>query len=127
VEPTVATPPALPQFDANVRQRLALTNPGGVVAINLNCSGTANAFNLVWASPPKSARRFAVNDFFYLGELPEVVAGKSDITALFRPSSASPPSVRRSSSAPSRIWHLATPETVVPRLGGTAPIGAPCL
>ena len=42
-EPTVATPPAAPQFDANVIQSLALTNPGGVVAIKLNCTGTSAA------------------------------------------------------------------------------------
>lgn len=82
-EPTVGDPPAAPTFDANVIQSLELTNVTNVVAIKLVCSGSSDAFNLVWASPPKSAGRFAVNDFFYLGELPEVVAGKADITALF--------------------------------------------
>ena len=37
----------------------------------------------MWASPPKSAGRFAVNDFYYLGELPEIVGGKANITALY--------------------------------------------
>ena len=82
-EPAVNTPPAIPAFDPNVVQALELTNPGGVVAIKLTCSGSSDAFNLVWAAAPQSAGRFAVNDYRYLGELPEVVSGKADITALY--------------------------------------------
>ena len=82
-EPSVATPPAVPLFEANVVKGIELTNPGGVVAINLTCSGTSAAFNLVWATPPKSAGRFRPQDYFYLGELPAVVGGKADITALY--------------------------------------------
>jgi hypothetical protein len=82
-EPAVNTPPPVPAFDSNVVQGIELTNPGGVVAIKLTCSGTSDAFNLVWATPPKSAGRFRPSDYFYLGELPEVVGGKADITALY--------------------------------------------
>ena len=82
-EPAVNTPPSVPAFDSNVVQGLELTNPGGVVAIKLTCSGSSDAFNLVWATPPKSAGRFRPSDYFYLGELPEVVSGKADITALY--------------------------------------------
>ena len=82
-EPSVATPPAVPLFESNVVKGIELTNPGGVVAINLTCSGTSQAFNLVWATPPKSAGRFRPQDYFYLGELPAVVGGKADITALY--------------------------------------------
>ena len=82
-EPTVATPPAVPAFESNVVNGIELTNPGGVVAIKLACAGDSAAFNLVWASPPQSAGRFAVNDFYYLGELPEIVGGKANITALY--------------------------------------------
>jgi hypothetical protein len=70
-------------FESNVVQSLTLTNPGGVVAIKLNCTGTSAAFNLVWGSPPKSAGGFAVNDFSYLGELPAVESGAANITALY--------------------------------------------
>jgi hypothetical protein len=82
-EPTVTTPPAVPAFESNVVKGLELTNPGGAVAINLTCSGTSQAFNLVWATPPKSAGRFRPSDYYYLGELPAVVGGKADITALY--------------------------------------------
>ena len=82
-EPAVDTPPAIPAFDPNVVQGLELTNPGGVVAIKLTCSGTSDAFNLVWGTPPKSAGQFRPKDYYYLGELPEVVTGKADLTALY--------------------------------------------
>jgi hypothetical protein len=82
-EPTVATPPAVPQFDGNVITGLELTNPGGVVAINLAATGTSAAFNLVWGAPPQSAGCFAVNNFRYLGELPAVESGKANLTALY--------------------------------------------
>ncbi len=82
-EPAVTTPPAVPAFDPNVVQALELTNPSGVVAIKLTCTGSSDAFNLVWATPPKSAGQFRSSDYYYLGELPEVVSGKADITALY--------------------------------------------
>jgi len=82
-EPAVNTPSPVPAFDSNVVKGLELTNPGGAVAIKLTCSGTSDAFNLVWATPPKSAGRFRPSDYYYLGELPEVVSGKADITALY--------------------------------------------
>ena len=82
-EPAVDTPPAIPAFDPNVVQGLELTNPGGVAAIKLTCSGTSDAFNLVWGTPPKSAGQFRPKDYYYLGELPEVVSSKADITALY--------------------------------------------
>jgi hypothetical protein len=82
-ESSVNSPPAVPAFDSNVVQGLELTNPSGVVAIKLACSGSSAAFNLVWASPPKSAGRFNVDDYYYLGQLPEVASGKANITALY--------------------------------------------
>jgi len=82
-EPAVNTPPAVPAFESNVVNGLELTNPGGVVAIKLTCSGSSDAFNLVWATPPKSAGRFRPKDYYYLGELPEVASGKANITALY--------------------------------------------
>ena len=82
-EPTVNSPPDRPTFDANVAQSLELTNPGGVPAVKLTCSGTSAAFNLVWAcSPQKSGTRRAAS-WRLLGELPEVVAGKADLTSLY--------------------------------------------
>jgi hypothetical protein len=82
-EPTVGDPPAAPAFDANVIQSLELTNVGNVVAIKLVCSGSSDAFNLVWAAAPQSPGRFSEPEFFYLGELPEVQSGKATITALY--------------------------------------------
>ena len=82
-EPTVATPPAVPAFEANVVNAIELTNPGGAVAINLAATGTSAAFNLVWGAPPQSAGCFAVNNFRYLGELPAVESGKANLTALY--------------------------------------------
>lgn len=82
-EPQVAVPPTAPSFDSNVVQSLELTNTSGTVAIKVVCSGSSDAFNLIYAAPPKSAGRFAVNDFYFLGELPEVSGGKADLTALY--------------------------------------------
>ncbi len=82
-EPMVDTPPAVPAFASNVVKGLELTNPGGVVTIRLICSGSSPAFNLVWATPPKNPGRFRVRDYYYLGQLPAVVGGKADITALY--------------------------------------------
>ncbi len=82
-EPTVGDPPVAPTFDANVIQSIELTNVTNVVAIKLVCSGSSDAFNLVWAAAPQSAGRFSMPNFCYLGELPEVQTGKSDITALY--------------------------------------------
>lgn len=82
-EPTVTTPPAIPSFDANVVTGLELTNPGGVVAIKLTASGTSGAFNIVSATPPLSQGRGRAYMLNELGELPEVVAGKADITSLY--------------------------------------------
>ena len=102
-EPTVGDPPAAPTFDANVIQSLELTNVTNVVAIKLVCSGSSDAFNLVWAAAPQSPGRFAVPDFNYLGELPEVADRQGrHHGALRQRSSALRPSARRCSSAPSR-------------------------
>jgi hypothetical protein len=82
-EPAVGDPPAVPQFAANVVQSLELTNVSNVVAIKLVCSGSSDAFNLVWAAAPQSPGRSASPEFNYLGELPEVQSGKSNITSLY--------------------------------------------
>ena len=82
-EPAVANPPVVPTFDPNIIQSLELTNVSNVVSLKLVCSGSSDAFNLVWATPPQSPGRYALHDFNYLGELPEVVSGKADITSLY--------------------------------------------
>jgi hypothetical protein len=82
-EPAVGDPPAVPAFDANVVQSLELTNVSNVVAIKLVCSGSSDAFNLVWAAAPQSPGRLATPAFNYLGELPEIQSGKANITSLF--------------------------------------------
>ena len=90
-EPAETEPPAIPAFDANIIQSLAITNPGGVVALNLNCSGTSGAFNTVWATSPKSAGCRVTNDFYFLGTLPAVAGGKSNITSLYTAKFGAPP------------------------------------
>ena len=63
--------------------RLELLNPAGVPSIKLVCSGSSDAFNLVWAAAPQNSGTRRAMNLNYLGELPEVVAGKSDITTLY--------------------------------------------
>jgi len=82
-EPAVVTPPEKPTFDANVAQSLELTNTAGTVAIKLVCAGSSDSFNLVRAAAPQNSGTRRPMSIRYLGELPEVVAGKSDITALY--------------------------------------------
>ena len=82
-EPAVTTPNPKPTFDANVAASLELLNPAGVPSIKLVCSGSSDAFNLVWAAAPQNSGTRRPMNLNYLGELPEVVAGKSDITTLY--------------------------------------------
>jgi hypothetical protein len=82
-EPAVNDPPAKSTFDPNVVAALELTSPGGVPALKLTCSGTSDAFNLIWAAPVQKSGTRRMITRRLLGELPEVVAGKADITALF--------------------------------------------
>jgi hypothetical protein len=82
-EPVASVPPAHPTFDANVCQSLEITNVAGVVAIKLVCAGSSDSFNLVRACAPQNSGTRRPGSIRYLGELPEVVAGKSDITALY--------------------------------------------
>ena len=82
-EPAVVTPPEKPTFDPNVAQSLELTNTAGTVAIKLVCAGSSDSFNLVRAAAPQNSGTRRPMSIRYLGELPEVVAGKSDLTALY--------------------------------------------
>ncbi len=82
-EPTVTTPPARPTFDNNITQSLELTNPAGVPAIKLVCSGSSSAFNFVWAAAPQNPGTRRPINWNYLAQLPEVVGGKADITSLY--------------------------------------------
>jgi len=82
-EPAVVTPPEKPTFDANVAQSLELTNTAGTVAIKLVCAGSSDSFNLVRAAAPQNSGTRRPMSIRYLGEMPEVVAGKADITALY--------------------------------------------
>jgi hypothetical protein len=82
-EPAVTTPPAKPTFDANVAKSLEITNTSGTIALKLVCSGSSDSFNLVRACAPQNSGTRRPGSLRYLGELPEVVAGKSDLTALY--------------------------------------------
>jgi len=82
-EPSVSAPPAKPAFDPNVCQSLELLNTAGVITIKLVCTGSSDAFNLVRGCAPQNSGTRRPGSIRYLGELPEVVAGKADITALY--------------------------------------------
>ena len=82
-EPTVSDPPAYPTFDPNVTQSLEITNVTNVIAIKLVCAGSSDSFNLVRACAPQNSGTRRPGSIRYLGELPEVTAGKSDITAIY--------------------------------------------
>jgi hypothetical protein len=82
-EPTVSDPPAKPVFDPNVVQSLELTNVTNVIAIKLVCAGSSDAFNIVRACAPQNSGARRPISWRNLGELPEIVGGKADITALY--------------------------------------------
>jgi len=82
-EPTVNAPPDAVTWDANITQSLELTNVSNVVALKLVCSGSSDAFNLVSAAAPQKTGVRSSVKLNYLGELPEVVSGKADITSLY--------------------------------------------
>jgi hypothetical protein len=82
-EPAVTDPPAKPAFDTNVTTGLEVTHLSNVVAIKLTCSGSSDAFNLVRACSPMKSGTRRPGSIRYLGELPEIVGGKADITALY--------------------------------------------
>ncbi len=82
-EPHINDPAAKPVFEANVTQSLELTNVVNVIAIKLVCSGSSAAFNVVRAAPPQKSGTRRPITFRVLGELPEVVGGKADITSLY--------------------------------------------
>ncbi len=82
-EPPLNAPAAKPQWDANVTQGLELTNPGGVPALKLTCSGTSAAFNVIRAAAPQKSGTRRPMSLRIIGELPEVVTGKADITSLY--------------------------------------------
>ncbi len=82
-EPTISAPTDKPTFEANVTQSLELTNTAGVIAIKLVCSGSSSAFNVVRGAPPQNSGTRRPITFRVLGELPEIVGGKADITSLY--------------------------------------------
>jgi hypothetical protein len=82
-EPAVTSPPAKPTFDPNITTGLTITNTGGTIALKLTCSGTSAAFCLVRACSPMNSGTRRPGSIRFLGELPEVAGGLSDITALY--------------------------------------------
>ena len=82
-EPAINAPADRPTFDSNVCQSLELTNVSNVIALKLVCSGSSDAFNLVWGCAPQKSGTRRPLSWRYLGELPEVVSGKADLTTLY--------------------------------------------
>ena len=82
-EPTLSTPAPKPAFDPNVCTGLELTNVAGVVALKMTCTGSSDAFNILRAAAPQKTGTRRPLSLRVLGELPEIVAGKADFTALY--------------------------------------------
>ena len=82
-EPALTTPSDRPTFDANIATGLELTNVSNNVAVKLTCSGSSGAFNEVWACAPQNSGTRRPLSWRRLGELPAVVGGKADLTALY--------------------------------------------
>jgi len=82
-EPTLSTPSTKPTFDPNIVNGLELTNLAGVIAIKMTCTGSSDAFNIIRAAAPQNTGTRRAISLRVLGELPEVVTGKADITTLY--------------------------------------------
>ena len=82
-EPALTAPAPRPTFDHNVTQALELTHVSNTVAIKLTCSGSSDAFNLVYAAPPQNSGTRRPITLRLLGELPAVVGGVSNLTSLY--------------------------------------------
>ena len=51
--------------------------------MKLSCAGSSDSFNLIRACAPQNSGTRRPGSIRYLGELPEVTAGFSDITAIY--------------------------------------------
>ena len=91
----VAVPPPYPNFSANPVGDLAITNTGGVIALNLPVASTPAQYTLVYGTAPCSPGMSFPPRFYFLGLLPGPVAGVSDITTLYVARFGVPPVSRR--------------------------------
>ena len=79
----VMVPPAPVTLPALVPSALEITNTIGVIAIKLVCGDDPTEYTVIRAAAPQSAGVNVCNDYRVLGECPQPVLGKSDITALY--------------------------------------------
>jgi hypothetical protein len=79
----VVVPPDYPNFSLNPVGDLAITNTGGVIALQLPVPTAPARYTLVHGTAPCSPGVSFPPRFYFLGLLPDPVAGLSDITALY--------------------------------------------
>ena len=89
------SPPAQVSFPTLVPSALEITNTQGVIAIKLVCGDDPTEYTLIRASAPQSAGRNVCSDFRLLGECPQPVQGKADITTLYVNKFGSPPAGKK--------------------------------
>ena len=80
---SVVVPPAAVTFPTLVPSSLEVTNTLGVLAIKMVCGDDPTEYTMIRASAPQSAGINACSDFRLLGECPQPVLGKADITSLY--------------------------------------------
>lgn len=80
---SVVSPPQAVTLPALVPSGLVITNALGVVAIKLTCGDDPTEYTVIRATAPQSAGVSVCNDYRVLGECPQPVLGKADITAMY--------------------------------------------
>ena len=91
----VADPPNNPVFTGNPVGDLVITNSGGVITLQLPVPTAPAQYTLVYGTAPCSPGLSFPPRFYFLGLLPDPVAGISDITALYVARFGQPPPNRR--------------------------------
>jgi hypothetical protein len=82
LDPVVA-PPEYPAFSVNPVGDLTITNTADVIALKLSVPTAPARYTLVQGTAPCSPGMSFPPRFYFLGLLPDPVAGLSDITALY--------------------------------------------
>jgi len=79
----VTTPPAAPQFTLLPISSLTITNPAGVVALNLDTTDSPPDGTMLWGCAPQSAGTRRPVSWRFLGTLDSPVSNKINITAAY--------------------------------------------
>ena len=78
----IAEPPQPVTMPALVPSALEVSNTIGVIKVSLVCGDDPTEYTRVWGAAPCSAGKSITTGYRLLGECPQPVLGKSDITAL---------------------------------------------